>query len=577
VLEVGSVLDGKYKILNKIGQGGMSVVYLAMNERANKQWAIKEIRKDGVDGYEVVRQGLIAETEMLKRLRHANLPSIIDVIEDKDSFLVVMDYIEGNPLSRALKDYGAQSQDDVVKWAKQLCGVFGYLHSRTPPIVYRDMKPSNVMLQPDGNVMLIDFGTAREFKAGRVDDTIALGTQGYAAPEQYGQHQTDARTDIYNLGATMYHLVTGHNPSEPPYVMYPIRKWNPSLSSGLEAIIIKCTQRDPDHRYQSAAELLYDLDHYHQLDIEYRRALRMKMRTFAIIVGLMFLSVAGMIGFAIAENIQRDNSYNALVSRAQSAGGEGIIEVAGYYKNAARLDPTRSEAYEGLLAFIGQDQEISDAESEAMRNLLFEGGGTTETYVERFKQADPTAYASFTYDLGIAYFLTFSGSGGVEAGYDKAASWLADAAVSSTLDSQKTAIAEKLAFIAKNGSKIFKQDDSNLLASDAYGPQQFWDDLVNLSSEDSVLSAGNTYVTVSIYNYVATIVHTHCADFINAGVQADVMTSQLTVIERALNGISTSSATELERIENVRNTIESAQSNVRAVSTHQTASAGSRR
>lgn len=103
MLEIGSIIDGKYKILNKIGQGGMSVVYLAMNERANKQWAIKEVRKDGVKDYEVVRQGLIAETDILKRLNHPHLPSIIDVIDRDDTFLIVMDYIEGKALDYWLK------------------------------------------------------------------------------------------------------------------------------------------------------------------------------------------------------------------------------------------------------------------------------------------------------------------------------------------------------------------------------------------------------------------------------------------------------------------------------------------
>ncbi|MDR0499681.1 MAG: serine/threonine protein kinase [Coriobacteriales bacterium] len=239
MLEIGAIVDNKYKVLNKIGQGGMSVVWLVMNERANKQWAIKEVRKDGVDNYEIVHQSLIAEVECLKRLSHPHLPSIIDVLDTQDSLLIVMDYVEGISLSQALRERGAMPQESVVSWAKQLCDVLGYLHSRTPPIIYRDLKPANVMLQPNGDIKIIDFGTAREFKEGRADDTIPLGTQGYAAPEQYGNHQTDARTDIYNLGATIYHLVTGYNPSEPPYEIRPIRKCNPSLSSGLEAIISK--------------------------------------------------------------------------------------------------------------------------------------------------------------------------------------------------------------------------------------------------------------------------------------------------------------------------------------------------
>ena len=135
MLEIGSLIDGKYKILNKVGQGGMSVVYLAMNEKANKQWAIKEVRKDGIKDFEIVKQGLVVETDLLKKLSHPSLPSIIDVIEGPDTFLIVMDYIQGNPLSKALEEYGAQPQEYVIEWAKQLCDVLEYLHTRTPPII----------------------------------------------------------------------------------------------------------------------------------------------------------------------------------------------------------------------------------------------------------------------------------------------------------------------------------------------------------------------------------------------------------------------------------------------------------
>ena len=114
MLEIGSLVDGKYRILNKVGQGGMSVVYLAMNEKANKQWAIKEVRKDGVLDFEAVKQGLVAETDILKKLSHPNLPSIIDVIDQKDSFIIIMDYIQGNSLAKALAEYGALPQENVT-------------------------------------------------------------------------------------------------------------------------------------------------------------------------------------------------------------------------------------------------------------------------------------------------------------------------------------------------------------------------------------------------------------------------------------------------------------------------------
>ena len=114
MLEIGTVVDGKYKVLNQIGHGGMSTVYLAMNERANKQWAIKEVRKKGVQNFEVVRQSLTVEIEMLKKMNHPYLPSIVDVIDQEDSFLIVMDYIEGNTLLQLLKEYGPQPQDYIV-------------------------------------------------------------------------------------------------------------------------------------------------------------------------------------------------------------------------------------------------------------------------------------------------------------------------------------------------------------------------------------------------------------------------------------------------------------------------------
>lgn len=361
MLEIGSVIDGKYKILNEVGHGGMSIVYLAMNEKANKQWAIKEVRKDGGKNLEVVKQSLIAETEMLKNLRHPNLPSIVDVIEDSNRFLIVMDYIEGNSLKKALEEFGAQAQEDVIKWAKQLCDVLGYLHSRIPPIIYRDMKPANIMLRPDGNVTLIDFGTARELKERNLADTTCLGTMGYAAPEQFGgMGQTDARTDIYCLGATMYHLVTGINPSEPPYEIRPIREINPTLSSGLEKIIIKCTQRNPDDRFQCAAELMYALEHYNEIDDEYRKKQKIKLGAF---FASCLLTIIGIV-MAICGHlqIQQEIADNYELKLKQA---EGIDD----YYSAILIAPNRVEAYLQLNDMLMQDGVLSKEDGQALMKL----------------------------------------------------------------------------------------------------------------------------------------------------------------------------------------------------------------
>ena len=282
--ERGTIIEGKYEVLKLIGKGGMSKVYLAMDKNLNKQWAIKEIERKAYDkNNEVVVASAMAEANMMKKLDYPSLPRIVDIIEKENVIYVVMDYIEGETLSSVLSKEGAQPQEVVIEWAKELCRVLDYLHTQNPPIIYRDMKPANIMLQPNGNIKLIDFGIAREYKEQNLADTVSLGTKGYAAPEQFGgKGQTDARTDVYCLGVTLYHLLTGQNPCEPPYEIYPIRYWNPQLSSGLEAIIQKCTQLNPEDRYQSCAELLYALDHYDEMDEGYRKKQKNKLKVFFI-------------------------------------------------------------------------------------------------------------------------------------------------------------------------------------------------------------------------------------------------------------------------------------------------------
>ncbi len=406
MLEIGSLVDGKYKILNKIGQGGMSIVYLAMNEKANKQWAVKEVRKDGIRDFEVVKQGLMVETEMLKRLSHPSLPSIVDVIEEEDTFLIVMDYIQGNPLSRKLEESGPQPQERVIAWAKQLCDVLGYLHTRKPAIIYRDMKPANVMLKPDGDVMLIDFGTAREFKEKNVADTTCLGTVGYAAPEQFGgMGQTDARTDIYSLGATLYHLVTGQNPCKPPYEIKPIRGINPSLSQGLEQILLKCTSRNPKERYQSAAELMYDLEHYDELDDLYRRKRRNKMGVFLASAGMtVILGAVSAWGHVSAEK-KKSSDYDQILKRAADAND---------YYEAILTDPTRTEAYEQLNGYLTRDFELSREEAQQLLRLWTgleqkERKGFQEQVdvLEALKKRNPQGYEQVCYGIGESFLFYY--------------------------------------------------------------------------------------------------------------------------------------------------------------------------
>lgn len=354
---VGTVLGGKYEILKKIGQGGMSVVYLAMDTRLNKQWAIKEIKRGKNQDAKTLLKGLQMEANILKMVDHPVLPRIVDIIDHSGTVFVVMDYIEGRPLSEVLKIEGAQSQEKVIGWAKELCSALDYLHSMNPPIIYRDMKPSNIMLKPDGKVKLIDFGTAKELDVESLADTTALGTRGYAAPEQFGDakgrgiYKTDARTDIYSLGATLYHMVTGKNPSEPPYVMKPIRYWNSALSSGIEKIIHKCTMPNPEERYQSCAELLYDLEHYEELDDAFKRDCFRKMRSFLICAVLaVCFAIVSVVGY-VGNEKEQQSDYEHLIQKGFRHTVQGEYEEAAevYADAITEVDGSRNTAYIELL------------------------------------------------------------------------------------------------------------------------------------------------------------------------------------------------------------------------------------
>lgn len=569
MLEIGSLVDGKYKILNKIGQGGMSVVYLAMNERANKQWAVKEIRRDGTEDFEVVRQGLLMETDLLKKLHHPNLPSIVDVIDEDGTFLIVMDYIEGHPLERVLCEHGAQEQADVMEWAKQLCDVLVYLHSRKPPVIYRDMKPSNIMLKPDGNVMLIDFGTAREFKENGIADTTCLGTQGYAAPEQYGGcGQTDERTDIYCLGATLYHLLTGHHPGEPPYEMYPIRHWNPNLSSGLEEIILKCTQKNPKDRYQSCAELLYALEHYQELDIEYRKKQKLKWKIFLCSVVFTVAAGAGAVGFYAAEKKVTACTYESYLKEAETLAVSAPKQCIEYYKNAITLNPARGEAYEDLLKFfLWQNKEdtnlhsgyricvFSDEEEQIMRKVLGITGNTekrNEDYLKRNRKD----YEKFSYDLGIAYFYSYNETG------SKAASkkWLGIAAEAEPTDQ----LSERNISRAKNLYQIAAYYDSlgirNQAGDSMISYLDYWQDLTGILEENRRDGGNNVNMLLAYKEFMAQVV-TNAANFKESGVTKKEMERQLHTASEVLENmdivIGTANADyEKEMKENLRKHIE---------------------
>ncbi len=261
MLNIGDVIGDRYQILDIIGKGGMAIVYLAYDMHLQKQWAIKAYRtdKDGTSN-DFSISALEKEADLMRRLDHPRIPHIIDRVIENNEFYIVMDYIEGHSLEDVMKNCGRLAQEQAIEWALQICEILDYFHSQPQPIIYRDLKPSNVMLKTDGSVCLIDLGIARVHKYGKTEDTGILGTRGYAAPEQFGGHgQTDARTDIFALGRLMFYFVTGKSPTENPYDVQPIRQLDPNLSPELEAIISQCVEKEPINRIQTVKDLMYRL------------------------------------------------------------------------------------------------------------------------------------------------------------------------------------------------------------------------------------------------------------------------------------------------------------------------------
>lgn len=336
------IIDSKYEILKLLNTGGMnSAIYLALDKKLNRQWAIKKVRKSSSQTTSM----LMAEASIMKNLDHPMLPRIVGIEEDPKFFYIIMDFVQGENLKTVVASSGPQAQDTVVSWGVKLCDVLTYLHGKG--IIYRDMKPANIMLSPDGNIKLIDFGIAREYKENASEDTTALGTEGYAAPEQYeGKGQTDARTDVYGMGITLFQLLTGVNPSSYQENIFSIRLQNPNLSSGLDKIILKCTNKDPKKRYQSTEELKKALLNYRKLDDKFLKKQKKVIRKFFTLLGLSTLCFVIAGGSFIGSYFQKNNRYSALLS--------GVPSKANIIK-AIDVKPSESAGYVALLNYYGKE------------------------------------------------------------------------------------------------------------------------------------------------------------------------------------------------------------------------------
>lgn len=268
-LLAGMTLAGRYRVVRRLGEGGMGGVYLVEDARGGDRWALKEALNDATLPPEErawAQSHFEAEVAIMRQLSRiaakARIPAYHDDFTADGRRYLVMEYIPGDTLEARIDNaHGPLPERDVLRWMTDVCRAMETLHSLRTPVILRDMKPGNIIITPAGSARVIDFGIARTYKPGQMANTENLGTAAYASPEHHGQGQTDARSDVYSLGATMYHALTGREPQplEEPTPGSLIH-WNPLLSPATEAIVARAMRLDPAQRYQSAREMRAALD-----------------------------------------------------------------------------------------------------------------------------------------------------------------------------------------------------------------------------------------------------------------------------------------------------------------------------
>ena len=458
----------QFEILRELGRGGTSVVYLVTDRADGRNYAMKVLRRDDNEAEELAPKednlqakaaALRNESEVLQALctdnqgnvtHHPGIPAFRECVCDENGDFAgfVMEYVEGRSLQQILEDGKCYTVRETVEAGLQLCGIMEQLHGQEPPMIFRDLKPANILVRPGGEFVLVDYGAVRKLRKSAATDTMQLGTDGYAAPEQYGGwEQTDERTDIYGIGAVLHHMITGRPPLETG--LRPLReilgsKGESRQYAEMAKILLLCCMTAPSMRYSSCKELgkalkgvlgscerggtakkrLLGIAGYRSRNAGNRfreraaRGSREKVwnrfvwlaNTAAVCLVLALVLAASAAGAKTAE-------YCALIEKARKE--TDFEEKKEAYRRAAALRPEDQEAYICFLRELAADCVITEEEKSALDDVLFgranagrlweKAAGNEEGNLERMRKKRPGDYAAFSVELGKAYFACYEG------------------------------------------------------------------------------------------------------------------------------------------------------------------------
>ncbi len=390
-MQTGQILAGRYKLVKQLGEGGEGSVFLAIHIQTEMFRAVKEIPAAAEERADMTCH----ELQMMKQLQNRHLPEMIDVFRQGEYMYLVMEHIRGIPMNQRIRDGGVLAPEEVLDTAVQVTEALCYLESRALPVCHLDIKPSNLILRPDGLIKLVDFGSAWKEK----EDVRRMVSDGYAAPEQYREsdEKPDVRTDIYSLGATLYRMAGGRCRPMPPQNAPDanLAYCPPELAK----IIQTCLRENPKERYQSAHELLDALQGMNQR----KRRERGRVQILGSLAMALPAAALCMQILPSPVDLSADESWNYR-KLIREAGVVGEKESRTYYRKAVFMEPSNSEAYLSFLSDARTDGVFSEEEELFLRETLHTvRAGTEDTYEELLAQ-DPGEYTLTACQIGLDYW-----------------------------------------------------------------------------------------------------------------------------------------------------------------------------